>query len=146
LRIVLDSRLRLPLGSQLVHSANAYPILLFTVSDSKNLELAKAGVETLRVEADGEGHPDIEAVLKALAGRGITRLLVEGGPKIHRAFLARGVVDVIYRYRAPHSLGSGLPSALNSLFTPSGTPGPHITFAAGVQVGPDLLESFEIKV
>ena len=146
IRVVLDSGLRLPLKSRLAGSAKQSPVLVFTVSENEGGELASSGVEIVRVKADLDGHPDIGEVLKALAERGITRLLVEGGPKIHSAFLARNLVDVIYRYRAPQSLGGGVLSALNSLFTAAGTPGPNIEFIEGARLGPDLLARFEIKV
>ncbi len=146
IRVVLDSGLRMPPKSQLASSAKQSPVLVFTVSENEGGELASSGVEIVRVEADLDGHPDIGEVLKALAQRGITRLLVEGGPKIHSAFLARNLADVIYLYRAPQSLGGGVLSALSSLFTAAGTPGPNIEFIEGAQLGPDLLERFEIKV
>ena len=73
-------------------------------------------------------------------------MLVEGGPKIHSVFLARNFADVIYRYRGPENLGTGLPSALNSLLAPTDSPGSNITLIEAVRLGPDLLERFEIKV
>lgn len=146
LRVVLDSELRLPPTSQLAITAKQVPLLVFTLSGNESLELATLGVEIVHLQADSDSHPDITEVLKNLAARGITRLLIEGGPKIHSAFLARNLADVIYRYRAPHILGAGLPSALNALFRPMGSTGPNIIFAEGAQFGPDLLERFEIKV
>jgi diaminohydroxyphosphoribosylaminopyrimidine deaminase/5-amino-6-(5-phosphoribosylamino)uracil reductase len=146
LRVVLDSSLRLSPASQLARSAKHHPVLVFTVSKNESLELTSSGVEIACVEADLDGRPDIAAVLKVLAERGITRVLVEGGPKIHSAFLARDLADVIYRYRAQQNLGAGLQSALNALFTAAGTCGPNIEFIESSRFGPDLLERFEIKV
>jgi diaminohydroxyphosphoribosylaminopyrimidine deaminase/5-amino-6-(5-phosphoribosylamino)uracil reductase len=146
LRVVLDSRLRLSPASQLALSALDFPVLVYTNADSESPELSAMGVEIARVEADSHGHPDIEMVLKALAARGITRLLVEGGPKIQSAFLARGLADLVYRYRAPQTLDEGLVSGLGTLFTSTGSPGPKVTLIAKAQYGPDLLERFEIKV
>ncbi len=146
LRVVLDSGLRLPPSSQLASSAKQSPVLVFTVSETKNDELIASGVEIVRVRADSDSHPDIGEVLKALAARGVTRLLVEGGPKIHSVFLARNFVDVIYRYRAPQNLGAGLPSALNLLLAPTGLSRSNIVLIEAAWLGPDLLERFEIEV
>jgi len=146
LRVVLDSGLRLPASSQLASSVKQGRVLVFTVSENKNEELTASGVEIVRVRAGSDSRPDIGEVLKALAARGITRLLVEGGPKIHSVFLARNFADVIYRYRAPENLGTGLPSALNSLLAPTCSSRSNITLIEAVRLGPDLLERFEIKV
>jgi diaminohydroxyphosphoribosylaminopyrimidine deaminase/5-amino-6-(5-phosphoribosylamino)uracil reductase len=146
LRVVLDSGLRLPPSSQLASSARQSPVLVFTVSENKNEALTASGVEIIRVREGSDNRPDIGEVLKALAARGVTRLLVEGGPKMHSVFLAQNFVDVIYRYRAPQKLGAGLPSALNSFLVPAGSSSPNIALIEAARLGPDLLERFEIKV
>lgn len=146
LRVVLDSGLRLPVSSQLASSAKRDPFLVFTAGENKNEKLTASGVEIVRVGAGPDSRPDIGDVLKALAARGVTRLLVEGGPKIQSVFLARNFVDVIYRYRAPQNLGAGIPSALNSLLAPKRLSGSNIALIEAVRLGPDLLERFEIKV
>ncbi len=146
LRVVLDSKLRLPSSSQLARSAKLGPVLVFTVCETKNEALAASGVEIVRVRAGPDGRPDVGEVLNALSARGITRLLVEGGPKIQSVFLARNLVDVIYRYRAPQKLGAGLPSALSALLAPTGSTKSNMTPVEAAWLGPDLLERFEIKV
>jgi diaminohydroxyphosphoribosylaminopyrimidine deaminase/5-amino-6-(5-phosphoribosylamino)uracil reductase len=145
LRIVLDSHLRLSASSQLARSVSHGPVLVFTASKTPNDALAAAGVEVVAVGVDKDNHPDVGDVLKDLARRGITRLLVEGGPKMHLAFLVRDVVDVIYRYRAPKNLGAGLPSVLDPFLPPSGKGGLNMTLVETAQVGPDLLERFEAR-
>ena len=146
LRIVLDSRLRLPVTSQLAQSATQYPVVVFTVTEKPREDLISKGVEVERVSADPGGRPDIGEVLRALAGRGITRLLVEGGPKMHSAFIARNAVDVIYRYRAPKKLGRGFSSALNAILASDGMTGSNMSLVETRMLGPDLLERFEAKV
>ena len=136
LRIVLDTRLRLPATSQLARTAGQAPVLVFTAADNGGA-LRRQGVEIARVAAGADGRPDLEAVLKALGARGLTRLLVEGGPTVHAALLARGLADVIHLYSSPGVLGGGLPSAP--------LPNPACLTPIGREaLGPDLLESFAV--
>jgi len=53
-------------------------------------------------------------VVAALGQRGLTKLLVEGGPTVTSAFLAAGLADEIHAYIAPALLGAG-PSAVTKL-------------------------------
>ena len=144
MRVVVDSRLRLPPNSQLARTARETPVLVFTVANTGGEALTASGVEIVRVEADADGHPDLAAVLSVLAARGITRLLVEGGPTLHAAFLRRGLADLAYRYAARTTLGSGLRSAMPTREAQSPTNAPHFTFLACETLGPDLLETFAV--
>jgi len=146
IRIVLDSRLRLPLTSQLAKTAKTVPVLVVTSATRGGEALLAAGVEILRVEADAQGRPDLGASLKMLAERGLTRLLVEGGSRVHRAFAAGGFADLIYRYVAPHELGRGVPSGLTELLLDAQTPGRKVEWLARLALGPDHLESYRVRV
>ena len=64
------------------------------------------GVEVFRVEAK-DGRLDLPAVLKALADRGITRLMVEGGPTVAASFIAADLVDQAALFRSPNEIGPG---------------------------------------
>ena len=138
-RIVLDTHLRLPLTSQLVLSARDAPVIAFTTLQGGGEALRQQGATIVRVEGDREGRPSIEAVLHALAARGITRLLVEGGPATHAAFLASGTVDEAYVYRAPGILGGGRRSAIE-------TPSPSLSLVSCQALPPDVLETYAVTV
>lgn len=138
LRIVLDSRLRLPPSSKLAQTAREVPVLVFTAAEKGGEALLALGVEISRVSPNGNGNPDLLQVLRALAERGLTRLLVEGGPTIHAAFLARGLADRIHLYSAPITLGEKtLPGAKLE--------GLRLERFERLQLGADVLESFAIK-
>jgi len=73
--------------------------------------LQAAGAEILVVEGARDGGVDLPAFLAGLSQRGITRLLVEGGPTLWQAFLAAGLVDEIVVFRGREDLGSeGIPA------------------------------------
>ncbi len=63
------------------------------------------GVEVFRVDGK-DGRLDLDAVLKALAERGITRLMVEGGPTVAAAFVQADLVDEAALFRSPNAIGA----------------------------------------
>ena len=106
LRVVLDSRLRLPLDSQLVRSA-AGDLLVFCgleASGERLRALEGVGVEVVRVEGDG-GRLELEGVLVELGRRKILSLLLECGAELNGAFLTAGLVDKVVLFYAETELG-----------------------------------------
>src|ERR1700737_766788 len=94
-RVVLDRSLRIPGTSRLVHSARETPLWVMTSNLSEApaaMKLGAAGAQVIRVAAPATPPPglDLPAVLHALAGKGITRLLVEGGARGASSFVADG--------------------------------------------------------
>lgn len=107
-RVVLDSRLRVPLTSKLVATARQVPTWVVTASDADPARadaLEGEGVRVLNVDTD------VHVTLSVLAGQGITRLLVEGGPSVATSFLKAERVDRMEWFRAPLVIGGdGLPA------------------------------------
>ncbi len=106
LRVILDSRLRLPVQSRLVRSA-ADDVVVFTIEAapaSREWRLRQAGVEVVRVPARNR-HPDLGAVLAELGRREILSLLVEAGARVNGALLAAGLVDRVVFFYAPRMAG-----------------------------------------
>jgi len=106
-RVVVDSRLRLPLTAKLVATARQTPTWLITVAgnDPERLQaFDSCGVQVIEVPAGDEGV-DLPAVMTELGKRGLTRLLVEGGAHLSAALLRHDLVDRIAWFRAPVLLG-----------------------------------------
>ncbi len=117
-RVVLDGRLRLPLASQLVTAAPSLPCWVVTTPGAPREAaepLRRAGVELIEVAAEPAGGLAPLAVLQALAARGITRLLIEGGAAVATSFLRARLVDRIAWFRAPMVLGNDAQAAVGSL-------------------------------
>jgi diaminohydroxyphosphoribosylaminopyrimidine deaminase/5-amino-6-(5-phosphoribosylamino)uracil reductase len=110
-RIVMDSHLRVPPDCQLVKTAKEQPVIVVAYADSvtnnpdKKELLEKAGVEVLTF-GDLQDKSNLAFVLDELSKRGITQLLVEGGPKILASFIREGLADELCIYVAPKILGS----------------------------------------
>lgn len=101
-RVIVASRRLPPLNSKLVTSARGTPVWIAVPSsiDAGTLTpYVEAGCKILPV-ASMEGRPWLPAVCEALVAEGITRLLVEGGPTLWRAFASAGFVDEVLCYRA----------------------------------------------
>ena len=146
LRIVLDSKLRLPPNSQLARTANAHPVIVFTTATEGGDALTSQGVQITRLAADEAGRPDIAAVLQALGKRGLTRVLVEGGPAIHAAFLKRNLADMIHIYRAPLLIGEGGRPAIAAFGGTDLNAAPRLRLIERNVFDPDILESFSFTV
>jgi diaminohydroxyphosphoribosylaminopyrimidine deaminase/5-amino-6-(5-phosphoribosylamino)uracil reductase len=105
-RIVLDSRLRLPLHSRLARSAHASPVWVFARGGpaARRRALEAAGVHV--VVQDGAARPVIlRDVLERLHAGGVTSVMVEGGSEVLGSFLAERRFDVVSLFRAPLLLG-----------------------------------------
>jgi len=106
-RVVLDSRLRLPLASKLVKSADG-DLLVFTTLAAeapRARALRSAGVEVVRAKGRGK-RPDLRAVLEELGRREILSVLLEAGAALNGAALAAGIVDKMMLFYAPKIAGA----------------------------------------
>ncbi|HKM88615.1 MAG TPA: bifunctional diaminohydroxyphosphoribosylaminopyrimidine deaminase/5-amino-6-(5-phosphoribosylamino)uracil reductase RibD [Xanthobacteraceae bacterium] len=116
-RIVLDSALRLPLGSRLVRSARETPVWVVGGLQAPRLAeeaLLAQGVEVLRAK-ESDGCLDLAAVLELIAARGITRLMIEGGPTLAAAVIAGDFVDEAILFHSPGIIGPDGVDALAKL-------------------------------
>jgi diaminohydroxyphosphoribosylaminopyrimidine deaminase/5-amino-6-(5-phosphoribosylamino)uracil reductase len=116
-RIVLDSRLRLPEDSQLVQTARDVPTCVVTTdgaAESAAQSLEAAGISVIRVPATAEGRCDMNHVLKELALRQVVSVLCEGGAEVAGSLLANRLADEIHVFVAPVLLGPrGRPGAVD---------------------------------
>ncbi|MDF1701465.1 MAG: bifunctional diaminohydroxyphosphoribosylaminopyrimidine deaminase/5-amino-6-(5-phosphoribosylamino)uracil reductase RibD [Planctomycetota bacterium] len=106
-RVVFDSSLRLPASSAMVRSAAEVQVLVVCGEDAdhaRRTALESSDVAVLPVPVV-DGRVDLGAALEALYVHGVRRLLVEGGAKIHGAFLKAGLADQVSAFVAPRILG-----------------------------------------
>jgi diaminohydroxyphosphoribosylaminopyrimidine deaminase / 5-amino-6-(5-phosphoribosylamino)uracil reductase len=105
-RIVLDSRLRLPLDSRLVRTARKGPVRVVCRSarSSRRRELERRGVR-VTVAPAGPGRVPLDWLIARLSEEGLTSLMVEGGSEVLGEFLAHRLVDQVALFRGPLLLG-----------------------------------------
>jgi diaminohydroxyphosphoribosylaminopyrimidine deaminase/5-amino-6-(5-phosphoribosylamino)uracil reductase len=124
LRIIIDSRLRLPVDSRIVKTAKDDVLVFCAMADERRrqeLEMRGIRVEQLplyhfeevnvvgaRPIKSASGRPDMWKLVKRLGQMQIISLLIEGGALINWAALAAGIVDKVFLYYAPKLLaGTG---------------------------------------
>ena len=107
LRVVMDTRLRLPLRSNLVRTADG-DVLVFTRANEnspKARALRRAGVEVVRLPGRGS-KPALADALAEVGRREILSVLLEAGATLNSAALAAGIVDKMRVFYAPKIAGS----------------------------------------
>jgi diaminohydroxyphosphoribosylaminopyrimidine deaminase/5-amino-6-(5-phosphoribosylamino)uracil reductase len=120
LRVVMDSRLRIPLSARLLSEVKD-DLLIFTLpaaDPGKRRELERRGVQVCAVETWVQAsrpvqeqagrpapRPDFLKVLEELGRREITSVLLEAGAELNGAALDAGLVDKVFLYYAPKILG-----------------------------------------
>lgn len=141
-RIVADGRARLPLTARLVATARTVPTWVLTTPGADRhrvAALADCGVTVIAVPPDANGQPEPLAALRALAQRGITRVLVEGGSRLAASLLRAGLVDRLAWFHAPAVLGSDATPAIGALSLPHLSAMPTWRVEEEERLGPDRL-------
>ena len=114
LRVVLDTHARLPLGSRLAATVAELPVLVIAgqgADGDRIAALRRHGIEVAQVQAAADGHVDAGAALRHLAGRGLTRIFSEGGPRVASALILQGFADACVLFTRPAPLGRpGVPA------------------------------------
>jgi riboflavin-specific deaminase-like protein len=142
-RVILDSRLRLPPDSTIVRTCKTYRTIVYTLEDTahsgaegaavvdimagtaasdaagdRRADLERAGVEVCEVGADAQGRVSVTDVVEDLANRGFRSIFVEGGAKVITSFLRAGLVHRMIVITAPLLIGRGV-EAIGELGTAS---------------------------
>ncbi len=104
LRVILDSKLRLPLRSRIVRAAKN-DVLVFTAMPANHPRaklLRNAGIEMVHLASKKEPRqPNLRDVLKELGRREIISVLLEAGTRLNSAALGSDLVDRIVIFQAP---------------------------------------------
>jgi len=115
-RVLLDSRLRVPVSARLFRSeaSRTWVLCSSKASARKRRVLAAAGARVLDVRVRGR-YLDLERALSLLGRSGLTEVLVEGGGRLAAALLREGLVDEVHWFTAPKLLGGDGRPALGPL-------------------------------
>jgi riboflavin-specific deaminase-like protein len=111
LRIIVDSKLRIPIKSSVLADDNPHQTIIATTSKApagKITAIKKLGVEVLVVKKERNGGVSLSSLLKELGKREIMSVLVEGGSEIITSLLKANIVDKMIIPIAPMIIGKGL--------------------------------------
>ena len=146
-RIICDSRLRIPLDSQICQTARQYPTLVACGEGSQKAaaKLEEAGIEIISVP-DSQGRVDLKRLMAELGRRKIDSVLIEGGGELNESALRAGIVQELKVFVAPKLFGG---SAAFSPVTGPGISLPHDAWNAALEkvstIGEDLLLEYKVN-
>jgi diaminohydroxyphosphoribosylaminopyrimidine deaminase/5-amino-6-(5-phosphoribosylamino)uracil reductase len=147
-RVVLDRSLRISGTSRLVHSGRETPLWVMTSNLAEApaaMKLGAAGAQVIRVATTLAPAPglDLSAVVRALAEKGITRLLVEGGSRVASSFVSADLVDEVWLLRGPDPVGADGIAALEQMPLTAITQSPTFKVRASEMLEKDTLTIYE---
>ncbi len=108
IRIILDSKLRIPLSCDVVKTAEKYRTWIFASEDSrhdKEARLKSLGLDVIRVAKDENGRVSLKQVCDELYKREVQSVLVEGGGEVNSSLLKENLLDKVLLFYAPIMIG-----------------------------------------
>jgi diaminohydroxyphosphoribosylaminopyrimidine deaminase / 5-amino-6-(5-phosphoribosylamino)uracil reductase len=142
-RVVLDAKLKLPLSTTVVATVNDTPTWVITSHKPSAIAeeiMQQKGCKVLRVD-ETDGRLDLDEVLKALSGQGITRLMVEGGPTVAGGFVAADLVDEVVLLRGEKNIGATGITPLEGMDLKALIK--NMRLRGSEKLGSDMLETYE---
>ena len=142
-RVVLDAQLRVPMMATVISTLRETPTWVFGSHKASPIAediLQQKGAKVFRVD-ETQGSLDLDEVLKILGEQGITRLMVEGGPRVAASFVAADLVDEAVLLRSPKEIGNGGIAALDGMKLEALTG--KLKSRGSEQIGADTLETYE---
>jgi diaminohydroxyphosphoribosylaminopyrimidine deaminase/5-amino-6-(5-phosphoribosylamino)uracil reductase len=138
LRVVVDSRLRMPVDARMLPLPGATLVVTCNESPRDIARMTSAGAEVQLCPAAVGARADLRALMRYLGQRELNEVLIETGPTLAGAAMQAGVVDELVLYLAPHLMGD----AARGLFRLPGLTRMADRLALTIldvrQVGPDL--------
>jgi len=140
-RIIVDSRLRIPVTSRVLSDGNPSLTTVLTTprADAKSIEdLRRLGARVIPVSPNPQGRVDLRTALRILSQEGITSVLVEGGAALATSLFRERLVDRLLIVIGPKIIGEGI-DAVGDLGTANLTQALGFTIEKTSRVGPDLV-------
>ena len=141
LRVVLDSRLRLPLDGRLASTRRLGGIIVFCgrrPNPDRRHKLEKAGIEVIPT-AGTAGRIPFGPVLEELGRRQVLSLLIEGGAKVNFDALHNRIIDKLVCFLAPRILGGAAVPMFGGAGFSMSDQAPPLAFTRIERIGPDLM-------
>ena len=145
-RVVVSRRLALPADSQLARSAAEVPLWLCHGRDAPAERIAAwqaLGATLIEVPLGDDRHPDPTALMQALGGRGLTRVLCEGGGMLAASLVSAGVVDQLIGFSAGLMLGAEGQPSVGPLGLSMLSEAPRYSLTESRKIGPDLMHIWD---
>lgn len=147
IRVIIDSKLRLPIESVLIKTIPTARLWVVTCSDDNGQKeaLRAAGVTIIEAAKGADNRVDITQAMAALAQAGITRLLIEGGGVLAASCIKSALVDSLIWIRAPMLLGNDAIPAVGDMDITTLTSSPRWVRTENRRLGEDMIEIYSQK-
>jgi diaminohydroxyphosphoribosylaminopyrimidine deaminase/5-amino-6-(5-phosphoribosylamino)uracil reductase len=145
-RIIMDTKLRLPVDSQIVATATECKTIIFTTSaaeKSKKKHIESFGLQVVTLTGNKSGRVSLIETLEFLAAKGINSVLVEGGGILSTEFLRSDLIDELLVYRAPIVLGGDGRAAVEGLGVSDLSAAAAFERTGIASIGTDLMETYK---
>ena len=141
LPVIIGGKQPLPSSCKIFESGRKF--ILALPKGQKILSLP-ATAQLLKVESKAEGEIDLSQLLQELGQIGLTRVLVEGGPRVIASFLQAGLVDDLYWFKAPLLLGGDAQASIGGLALDKLAKAPKLVLEKRIMLGRDSCEQYKI--
>jgi diaminohydroxyphosphoribosylaminopyrimidine deaminase/5-amino-6-(5-phosphoribosylamino)uracil reductase len=111
LRVIVDTALKIPAKSKVLQNLSQTQTIIATIkksSDPQFQKLTNLGAEVISIAADKQGNVDLKKLLKILAKRNISSILIEGGAQVITSTLFSNLANRLVTVIAPKILGKGI--------------------------------------
>lgn len=118
IRVLFDSGLRVPPGSQLYRgeSGQTWVLCARSASPTRQRAIAATGAKVVRIPRERRRRLlDLPKAMAALAREGLTEILVEGGGELAAGLMRASLIDEVHWFLAPTLLGGDARAALGAL-------------------------------
>ncbi len=136
-RLVLDSRLRMPVDARMLSLPGRTVVVTLSGDRQRCQRLEDCGAEVWQVGAEG-GRIDLAELLARLASHEVNEVLVEAGPVLNGALALRHLVDEWVLYLAPCALGDAARGLFHLPGLETMVQRMRLRFREVRRVGPDL--------
>ena len=147
-RILVDSKLRLPVDSQFAQTASKHKSFVFTTDKadaSKTEILNNMGVNVFQISSDKGEHVSMPQCLKKIAQEGTTTVLVETGSTLSTSLLQNNLIDKLVVYRAPTVIGGDGIAAWHPLGVEHLSESKTFAIQKIEQIGTDIEETYILR-
>ena len=142
IRIVLDSRLSIPVSAKVLHVDSLASTWIFCgpeANPKKKEVLTALGARVLAVDTGDNGKVDIGQVLAVLGREGVTSVLVEGGAEVHGSLLRNRLVDHVKLFLAPLFVGDNGIAVVSGMSATTRNDAIHLEKIRYKRLGDDLM-------
>jgi diaminohydroxyphosphoribosylaminopyrimidine deaminase/5-amino-6-(5-phosphoribosylamino)uracil reductase len=143
-RVILDKDARLPPASRLLQSLSDARLIVYVgpeAPEDRTAAIAATGAEVVRVGM-GPGGLNLNEVLADLAGKGMTRVLSEGGAEIASSFVSADLLDEVILFRAAVVVGPDGVRALGGMALSAIERSPRYRQIEAGKVGDDMVRRY----